>query len=78
MLDRCDECGHKTGEHFEDRGVHILRYEIKKLKKDIYWTLSKMYEKRLMEEISRPSILEKHNGSTIKFSRYGVLEKEGE
>lgn len=42
VIDRCEHCDHKIGEHFEERGVKLLRYEVKRAKKDIHYHMRKV------------------------------------
>lgn len=54
VIDRCDCCGHKTGEHTYEKGVKIIGWEVVKNKKDIQYHMMKaMYpivEKQIFEE----------------------------
>lgn len=41
VIDRCECCDHKIGEHFEQRGVKLIKWKVKKAKKDIHYYLNK-------------------------------------
>ena len=67
----CEECGQPTGTYITQEGVNILRYEIKKRKKDHWWAMNKAMEKylipKMVEEIMAPTLFDRFmKGGKIK------------
>lgn len=57
VIDRCECCDHKTGEHLEKRGVKVVGWKVKKYKKDWLWTMGRFYEKQIEDFILSPNPL---------------------
>lgn len=78
VIDRCQECNHKIGEHIEKRGVKVIGYKIVKAKKDWLYAMRKLQEKR-MESAMRfwegnwDLFNGKKKGSVLKIKRYSKL-----
>lgn len=55
VIDRCECCNHKTGEHFEEKGIKVIDYKVNKAKKDsVYYlnkTMHRYYAPKVIESI---------------------------
>jgi len=49
IIDRCECCGHKIGEHFEERGVKVIGWKIKKARKDMHYLMGKWMIEKLVK-----------------------------
>ncbi|HEX9059128.1 MAG TPA: hypothetical protein VF941_03020 [Clostridia bacterium] len=65
----CEDCGQPTGTYITQEGVNILRYEVKKRKKDWGYALAKSFDKyilpRMVENIMAPSIFDRWKGGKL-------------
>jgi len=57
IIDRCECCNKKTGEHFEERGVKIVGYKVGSVKKDLNYHLERRYAKRATGTIFEEPLL---------------------
>lgn len=66
VIDRCECCDHKTGEHYEERGVGLIAWKVVKKEKDITYHLRRLYEDRFMYYATQPTFAEKFIGHKNK------------
>ena len=79
VIERCECCDHKTGEHFEKRGVKVIKWEIKKGKKDMQYHLNQMWYEQMMRRVKVPSLLDNikgKKGNIIRFTKQKVKDEK--
>lgn len=55
VIDRCECCDHKIGEHLEERGIKIIEWKIVKAKKDMMWAMRQRCQEALENYILKPN-----------------------
>lgn len=68
----CDCCGHYTGFHEEQRGVHLISWEVNKRKKDSMYHMT-----RVMDKMMKPVIDDFFKAPTLasRFLKQGKSTK---
>lgn len=49
----CESCGQQDGGYWDEVGVNIIRYDLKKFKKDTFYLMGKAMEKILLPSIEK-------------------------
>lgn len=55
VIDRCECCNHKIGEHTFEKGVKIIGWKVKRYKKDVWWSINKATKKIVEDNVFKVS-----------------------